>query len=73
MTVAELKKILERYDDDLKVVFGYNSRDYWNTIVAQEVEEVEETKVSYSPYHDKYMLKNDEDKEEVYETVLFLQ
>jgi hypothetical protein len=75
MTVAELKNLLEHYDDNQKVMFAYNAGDYWKTIVAEEVTELDELEVSYSAYHQKYKLTDGDDEEDEYEyeTALILQ
>ena len=63
-TVKQLKETLERFDDDTIVVFKYNSRDYWNTVVAQPVTDVDMEAVKYSAYHSKLQIVEDYDGDE---------
>lgn len=40
MTVGELINQLQRLDKTMKVAIGYNYGDYYDTCVAEEIEEV---------------------------------
>lgn len=51
MTVGELRKELERFDDDTVVLLAYTASDYWRSPIATRVEGVEETEVFYTDYH----------------------
>jgi hypothetical protein len=51
MTVAELREALEDYPDETKVFFSYNFGDYGRTTVAQPINDIEESEIEYSDYH----------------------
>jgi hypothetical protein len=51
MTVDELVSELQEYDGDLPVHFAHNSGDYWRTVIAPSVDQVEEGLVVPSAYH----------------------
>ena len=72
MTKGELVELLEYFDDDMPVVFAFGSGDYWSTVVAETIGEVEELEVTYSEYHHKLKLVEDMDDGDS-ELVLVLQ
>ncbi len=51
MTVAELIAQLQLMQQDAPVHFSYNYHDFWDTIVAPAVQQVEVAPVAYSAYH----------------------
>lgn len=51
MTVAQLRKMLSYFDDDQEVFFSFPSGDYWGTILAREVDDVNLGMVKWSEYH----------------------
>lgn len=51
MTVQDLKDVLEGMDPKMEVHIAYDYGDYWKTLVAPEVINVEEQYVTYSDYH----------------------
>lgn len=65
MTVRELKAELERFDDEMEVKFAYNYGDYWNSEVADDVEEVCVEEVKYSSYHQRdKIIESDRERED---------
>lgn len=76
-TVADLKKALEDYPDDMRVRFVYPSGDYWRTELARQVKDLEEGMISHSDYHnmdrvDSYQDSDDEEPED-YDPVLLIK
>jgi hypothetical protein len=61
MTVKELIEQLQQYEPETEVHIAYNSGDYWRTIVAPVVTNVDELPIKHSDYHNKPVLLNDED------------
>lgn len=51
LTVKELKTLLENFDDDSPVYFGYNYGDHWRTEVADAITKARLKNVRYSDYH----------------------
>lgn len=51
VTVGQLKEMLNRYDDNLPVVVGRCSGDYWRTEIAPPFISTEVGVVEYSSYH----------------------
>lgn len=51
LTVEELIEELQQFDPKSKIVFEYQSSDYWKTRVARVVETVDEGEVGWSEYH----------------------
>lgn len=51
MTVGELKRLLEGYDDEKLVFFAYNYADHWCTQVAANIFSATGEAVCYSDYH----------------------
>lgn len=72
MTVAELIETLQDFDPDMEVKFSYNYGDYWNTIVARGIDNVDVDYVRYSNYHrmDKVITEPDEEDDDMEEVVL---
>ncbi len=66
MKVAELIEELEYLDpeQDLDIKIAYNSGDYWRTVVAADIEEIEIVTVEYSDYHNKDKVIYPDDSEE---------
>mgnify|MGYP006269680747 CR=1 FL=1 len=61
MKVAELRELLEGFDEDMEVHFSYNYGDHWHTTVAPRVDEVFEGVVERSDYHRMDKLVDEED------------
>ena len=61
MTVRELIDELESYDENMAVMFSYDSRDYLHSIICTSPSEVSEAKVEWSDYHNAYKYKGDTD------------
>jgi len=77
MKVSELIEQLKNMDQDLPVYASYDSGDYWGSVVANEICDVEEIELVYSEYHQKMEVPEDiedacaaEDKEPVAAIVL---
>ncbi len=51
MTVGELRKLLEPYEEDETVAVAYPSRDHWRNVIAADIEEVTEGWRRESDYH----------------------
>ena len=71
MTVRELIDELESYDENMEVMFSYDSRDYWGTTICRTPTEIGEANVEWSDYHSTYKYvdesddyNDDEDEEE---------
>lgn len=65
MKVKELIEALSEQDPDTEVYFSHDSRDYWGTVLASPVGEIEEREIRYSGYHEKYAVpKNDWDEDD---------
>ena len=75
MTVQELIENLqylkEEYGADTEVMFSYTASDYWRSQVADTISEVDMKAVTYSDYHQKHKLLN-EDLEEYGERVIVI-
>jgi hypothetical protein len=54
LTVRELIHMLEYEDEDALVYFSYPSGDYWKTMIAEPVSEVNTEKIEFSEYHRSY-------------------
>jgi hypothetical protein len=63
MTVSELIEYLEQFDGDQEVMIAQPSGDYWGTVCASEITEVEEQYIKYSDYHRKHKITDDIDEE----------
>lgn len=64
MKVSELIELLEDFDPEAEVGFGYNYGDYWRTIVVAEPTEVDTREVEYSDYHRMLKLAEPENTED---------
>lgn len=53
MTVGEVIKRLQSFDDDMEVKFTYPSGDYWHSIVCGDITDIDIVGVQYSEYHRK--------------------
>jgi len=51
MRVKDLMQELENFDPESEVVFSYCYGDYWSTVVAAPVDNIEQGFVTYSAYH----------------------
>ncbi len=66
MKVADLIQELEYLDpeQELDVKIAYNSGDYWRTVVAADIEEIEIVTVEYSDYHRKEKVIDSDDSDD---------
>lgn len=64
VTVKELRDMLEDHDDDDRVFFAYPSNDYWRTMIAEPVQEVETLPLVPSDYHGEGIFKITKDDPE---------
>jgi hypothetical protein len=64
MNVAQLKEMLESFPDDMEVKFGYDSKDYWHTPVAADINGGDERFVKYSDYHRMDKVVQNEEQED---------
>lgn len=70
MTVEELIEVLENFPSGMEIRVAHPSHDYWGTLLASEITEVEQGQTEYSAYHNNdkvivdYMGEGDEDGEE---------
>lgn len=66
LTVKELMEILADFDEEMPVVIGYPSHDYWGRMLVGEVgeHEVEERFVVWSNYHDQFQQIDDDETDE---------
>ena len=60
MKVQELIERLKFANPEAEVHFAYSSGDYWHTVVAPKVTDVEDGLVQYSEYHRMDKLVTDE-------------
>lgn len=69
LTVGELKELLDNFDDEMPVLFCYNYGDYWSTVVAETIgaDDVDEGKIFWSSYHNKYKVVLNDDYSELTE------
>jgi len=51
MKVSELIEQLKEMDPDLPVYYSYEYGDYWGSVVAKNVSDLEEIELVYSEYH----------------------
>jgi hypothetical protein len=59
MKVSELIEILKTQDQELPVYFAYEYGDYWGSVVASEVTEINEQTLVYSEYHQRMAVPSD--------------
>lgn len=62
-TVAELKRLLDRYPDELEVRVAAPSHDYWGTTLAHNVLECDLQTVAWSEYHRTFALPRHPERE----------
>jgi Fe-S-cluster formation regulator IscX/YfhJ len=62
MNVKELIDHLSNFDEDLPVYFAYDYGDYWGSVVANNVSEVDNETLIFSPYHNR-MKRMDENED----------
>jgi len=70
MTVQELINELEQFDPEMEVHFAYNYGDYWKTIVAPKVSNVDMGLIKHSDYHSMDKVVDEEDETEAKEVVI---
>jgi len=74
MKVKELINTLNNMDPEQEVMVSYSSGDYWNSQVAEPVEDIDVENVQYSEYHRKYKVcdedKLDDDEQEFKNVVI---
>lgn len=75
-TVADLKAMLEDFDDDTPVLVHYPSGDHWRTEIAAPAMSVDEDQVKYTAYHRTAQVvsydSDDYDDDEVSQTVVLI-
>ncbi len=64
MTVGELKKMLEKFEDGDKVGFRYASGDYWHTVLVGSVTEGEPSVIKWSEGNSEFRLMEDYEEDE---------
>lgn len=72
MKVIELKQMLNDFSDDAEVMTASPSHDYWGSVQALKINQVDLAYVKYSDYHqsDKVIDDYDGNDEDVREVVL---
>ncbi len=74
MKVNELIEKLQQLPQDKEVVILFESGDYWNSMISEQLEVVEVKDLKYSDYHQTYKLPKakyrDEGDEELEEFVV---
>ena len=63
ITVKEFKDMLDDYEDDMEIFFAHDYGDYWNTLVAKSINDVDVKEVQYSEYHRMNKVVDEEDIE----------
>ena len=63
MNVAELKVLLEDFDDEMIVRFSYDNGDYWHHIIAHEVNNVDLLPVKDNSYVQDFVVDDNEEGE----------
>ena len=63
MNIAELREMLEQFDDDTLVRFSYDNGDYWHHYIAHEVNYVDLLLVEHNGYVEDFVLCDNEDGE----------
>lgn len=64
MTVKELVEALSRYPEDTKVYFEQASHDYWRTMLALSVDEMELGHLKWSSYHEEMKIVDEDDADD---------
>ena len=76
ISLGELIKQLQDMESDLgseiPVVFAYPSGDYWKTVIGKTVGNIEEGRVSYSEYHRKLKIEEEDDDADTTCSVIIL-
>ena len=72
MQVKDLIEILQEMDPEATVRFSYNYGDRGRTMVAPEVESVEEGRVAPNAYVDDYAMVDEFDENEAAEVAVIL-
>lgn len=75
MTVSELIATLQQFDGDMEVKTSVQSGDYWGTVLANDIHNVDIANVTNSDYHRTYKVIEDEkidnyDESEIQQVVL---
>ena len=70
MKVKELIAALSEQDPEGEIYYSHSSHDYWGSMIASPVSDVEETEIQYSAYHQQYSVPkseefNEDDKSKV--------
>jgi len=60
MTIKELIETLKQFSPDREIYFSYPSGDYWGRWLVKQVNNVEETPVHYSTYHESLVESGDD-------------
>lgn len=63
LTVGELRSLLDAYNDDVPVVFEYDSNDYWGQKLFSAIEQVRMDDASWNDYHGEYAPAGEDDLE----------
>lgn len=63
MKKQELIAQLSCLDDDDDICLAFPSGDYWGNVLAKEISDVSEEKVTWSDYHNSYKMVDEEDEE----------
>ena len=70
MTKKELIEYLEDYDDNMEVHISYDYGDYWKTMVAPKITDVDLKMIKYSEYHRMNKIDIDGEDEDVKEVII---
>lgn len=54
MTIKDLKRLLEHFDDEAEVRIEQPSNDYWKRTLAEAPSKVEWADIEWSAYHQAY-------------------
>lgn len=78
MNVGKLKELLDCFEDDVEVCVAYPAKDYWDSVLAGEVDEAELDEVYYSQYHQSFQCHDPDraphdDEHDQEKTVLLLR
>lgn len=72
MKIRELIERLELLDGDMEVRIAQPTHDHWRNTKAAEIDEVDETEVTRSDYHDGDILASGDGDEADLRTVLLI-
>jgi hypothetical protein len=74
MKVAELKKLLDGFDDDMEVCFEHHTGNYWRHVLAIPIRRAQYESVKYSTYNEELKVIGEEtdtnEDDEIKEIVL---